>query len=88
VVHDPLLHHAVAQQLPDILDDLPPPPNFPDDIDVYGWATFTWDYEADDVATEEAAEHASAQVWACTQQDATLNPLCTRGSKCHHPSSC
>jgi hypothetical protein len=75
VVHDPLLHHAVAQQLPDILDDLPPPPNFPDDIDVDGWATFNWDYEADDVATEEAAGPAGAQVRACTQQDATLNPL-------------
>jgi hypothetical protein len=33
VEHIPMLHNAGAQQLPDILDDMQPPPNFPDDID-------------------------------------------------------
>jgi hypothetical protein len=75
VEHMPLLHHAGAQHLPDILDDLPPPPNFPDDIDVHGVAAFNWDYEAEHVATEDAAGPVSGNARPCTQRDATLNPL-------------
>jgi hypothetical protein len=60
------------------LDDLPPPPNFPDDIDDDGWAAFNWDYEADDVATENAPGPASSYVQPCTQGDATLNQLWKR----------